>query len=167
MVQVDARNGRNRTIRLRGGSRHGNLRALAALTFKNCSNTKTGSCGWRALRRQLVGQMQRHCTHQLRLQRRASGIHKCSGSCCEPARAAFRPMCCGNTSASGSAHQATCTSGGQALAATIAPTPCSRQRARPNPSLKGSTNGGPRGPGWRYAVHFRHPGPRVPPLAPP
>ena len=29
------------------------------------------------------------------------------------------------------------------------------RRLRPNPSLKGSTNGGPRGPGQRYAVHFR------------
>ena len=47
-----------------------------------------------------------------------------------------------------------------------------RQRASstpalPNPSLKGSTNGMPPGPGWRYAVHFRHPGPGVMPLAPP
>ena len=38
--------------------------------------------------------------------------------------------------------------------------------SRPNPSLKLSPNGGPRGPGWRYAVHFRQPGPRVPPLVP-
>lgn len=47
-----------------------------------------------------------------------------------------------------------------------------RQRASsmpalPNPSLKGSTNGMTPGPGWRYAVHFRHPGPGVMPLAPP
>ena len=39
-------------------------------------------------------------------------------------------------------------------------------RVRPNPSFKPSTNGVPRGPGWRYAVHFRHPGPRVTPLVP-
>ena len=39
-------------------------------------------------------------------------------------------------------------------------------RVRPNPLFKPSTNGVPRGPGWRYAVHFRHPGPRVPPLVP-
>ena len=38
--------------------------------------------------------------------------------------------------------------------------------ALPNTSLKLSTNGGPRGPGRRYVVHFRQPGPRVPPLAP-
>ena len=38
---------------------------------------------------------------------------------------------------------------------------------RPNPSLKGSTNGGPPGPAWRYAVHFRQAGPGVPPSAPP
>ena len=38
--------------------------------------------------------------------------------------------------------------------------------AVPNPSFKPSTNGVPRGPGWRYAVHFRHPGPRVTPLVP-
>ena len=38
---------------------------------------------------------------------------------------------------------------------------------RPNPSLKGSTNGGPPGPVWWYAVHFHQPGPGVPPLAPP
>ena len=37
---------------------------------------------------------------------------------------------------------------------------------RPNPSFKPSPNGVPRGPGWRYAVHFRHPGPRVTPLVP-
>ena len=38
--------------------------------------------------------------------------------------------------------------------------------ARPNPSLKLSPNGGPRGPGRRYPVHSRQPGPRVPPLVP-
>ena len=37
---------------------------------------------------------------------------------------------------------------------------------RPNPSFKPSPNGVPRGPGRRYAVHFRHPGPRVTPLVP-
>ena len=36
----------------------------------------------------------------------------------------------------------------------------------PNPSFKPSPNGVPRGPGWRYAVHFRQPGPRVTPLVP-
>ena len=36
----------------------------------------------------------------------------------------------------------------------------------PNPSLKLSPNCGPRGPGRRYAVHFRQPGPRVPPSVP-
>ena len=36
----------------------------------------------------------------------------------------------------------------------------------PNPSFKPSPNGVPRGPGWRYAVHFRHPGPRVTPSVP-
>ena len=35
-----------------------------------------------------------------------------------------------------------------------------------NPSLKLSPNGGPRGPGRRYVVHFRQPGPRVPPSEP-
>ena len=39
-------------------------------------------------------------------------------------------------------------------------------RVRPNPSFKPSPNGVPRGPDWRYAVHFRHPGPRVTPLVP-
>ena len=38
--------------------------------------------------------------------------------------------------------------------------------ALPNPSLKLSPNGGPRGPGRRYGVHFRQPGPRVPPSVP-
>ena len=38
--------------------------------------------------------------------------------------------------------------------------------AVPNPSFKPSPNGVPRGPGRRYAVHFRHPGPRVTPLVP-
>jgi hypothetical protein len=36
----------------------------------------------------------------------------------------------------------------------------------PNPLLKRSTNGWPPGPVWRYAVHFRQPGPGVQPLAP-
>ena len=36
----------------------------------------------------------------------------------------------------------------------------------PNPSVKPSPNGGPPGPVWRYAVHFRQPGPGVPPLCP-
>ena len=38
--------------------------------------------------------------------------------------------------------------------------------AVPNPSFKPSPNGVPRGPGRRYAVHFRQPGPRVTPLVP-
>ena len=37
---------------------------------------------------------------------------------------------------------------------------------RPNPSLKLSPNGGPLGPGRRYAVHCLQPGPSVPPLVP-
>ena len=40
------------------------------------------------------------------------------------------------------------------------------RKAGPNTSLKLSTNGGPRGPGGRYVVHFRQPGPRVPPSVP-
>jgi hypothetical protein len=38
--------------------------------------------------------------------------------------------------------------------------------ARPNPSLKLSTNGRPPGPGRWYAVHFHRPGPGVLPLSP-
>ena len=38
--------------------------------------------------------------------------------------------------------------------------------AVPNPSFKPSPNGVPRGPGRRYAVHFRQPGPRGTPLVP-
>ena len=38
--------------------------------------------------------------------------------------------------------------------------------ARPNPSLKRSANGRPPGPVWRYAVHFRQPGPGVLPSSP-
>jgi hypothetical protein len=41
-----------------------------------------------------------------------------------------------------------------------------RLHAWPNPSLKPSPNGGPPGPGCRYAVHFRQPGPGVPPSVP-
>ena len=44
--------------------------------------------------------------------------------------------------------------------------PLASSVARPNPSVKLSPNGGPRGPGRRYAVHFLQPGPRVPPLVP-
>ena len=52
---------------------------------------------------------------------------------------------------------------------TVAPESMTTHRAppvRPNPSFKPSTNGVPRGPGWRYPVHFRHPGPRATPLVP-
>ena len=42
----------------------------------------------------------------------------------------------------------------------------SRHRPGPNPTLKRSTNGRPPGPVWRYAVHFRQPGPGVLPLPP-
>ncbi len=38
-------------------------------------------------------------------------------------------------------------------------------RVLPNPSLKRSANGRPPGPVWRYAVHFRQPGPGVLPLS--
>ena len=38
--------------------------------------------------------------------------------------------------------------------------------ALPNPSLKRSANGRPPGPVWRYAVHFRQPGPGVLPSPP-
>jgi hypothetical protein len=38
--------------------------------------------------------------------------------------------------------------------------------AAPNLTLKRSTNGMPPGPGRRYAVHFRQPGPGAMPLAP-
>jgi len=41
-----------------------------------------------------------------------------------------------------------------------------RLPVRPNPSLKRSANGRPPGPVWRYAVHFRQPGPGVLPLSP-
>ena len=41
-----------------------------------------------------------------------------------------------------------------------------RGAATPNPSLKRSANGRPPGPVWRYAVHFRQPGPGVLPLSP-
>ena len=40
------------------------------------------------------------------------------------------------------------------------------ERLRANPSLKRSANGRPPGPVWRYAVHFRQPGPGVLPLSP-
>jgi hypothetical protein len=40
-------------------------------------------------------------------------------------------------------------------------------RVPPNLSLKGRSNGGPPGPGRRYGVHFRQPGPGVPPSASP
>ena len=48
----------------------------------------------------------------------------------------------------------------------LAPRHCLHGAALPNPSFKPSSNGVPRGPGWRYAVHFRHPGPRVTPSVP-
>ena len=53
-----------------------------------------------------------------------------------------------------------------AAVAGRAPRQCPPRAALPNPSFKPSPNGVPRGPGRRYAVHFRHPGPRVTPLVP-
>ena len=41
-----------------------------------------------------------------------------------------------------------------------------RHTVLPNPSFKPSPNGGPPGPVWRYAVHFRQSGPGVPPSVP-
>ena len=43
---------------------------------------------------------------------------------------------------------------------------CRSVRAQHNPSLKRSANGRPPGPVWRYAVHFRQPGPGVLPSPP-
>ena len=40
------------------------------------------------------------------------------------------------------------------------------RKLMPNPSFKPSPNGGPPGPVWRYAVHFRQSGPGVPPSVP-
>ena len=42
----------------------------------------------------------------------------------------------------------------------------SLRRALPNPSLKLSPNGVSPGPGRRYVVHSRHPGPGATPLVP-
>jgi hypothetical protein len=46
--------------------------------------------------------------------------------------------------------------------------PCllSSLRVLPNPSVKRSAAGRPPGPGWRYAVHCRQPGPGVLPSSP-
>ena len=41
------------------------------------------------------------------------------------------------------------------------------QPTTPNPSFEARPNGKPPGPAWRYAVHFRQPGPGVLPLVPP
>ena len=64
-------------------------------------------------------------------------------------------------------HARQSASGGSALCLAVADLrdPAVR-RAEPNSSLKPSPNGGPPGPGRRYAVHFRQPGPGVPPLGP-
>ena len=43
---------------------------------------------------------------------------------------------------------------------------CQPSTLMPNRSLKLSPNGGPPGPVWRYAVHFRQSGPGVPPSVP-
>jgi hypothetical protein len=44
---------------------------------------------------------------------------------------------------------------------------CSHQQpVEPNPTFNRSTNGRPPGTVWRYAVHFRQPGPGVLPLSP-
>ena len=51
----------------------------------------------------------------------------------------------------------------QACKSTLASLP---RELMPNPSLKRSANGRPPGPVWRYAVHFRQPGPGVLPLSP-
>jgi len=46
-------------------------------------------------------------------------------------------------------------------------TPYASPRMTPNPSVKGSANGAPPGPGHRYGVHFLWPGPGVTPSPPP
>jgi hypothetical protein len=43
---------------------------------------------------------------------------------------------------------------------------CHIRTAVPNRSFNRSANGRPPGPSWRYAVHFRQPGPGVLPLSP-
>ena len=63
-----------------------------------------------------------------------------SGSATAPSRARFKPL--------SSSRSDSC------------------RRVRPNPSLKRSANGRPPGPVWRYAVHFRQPGPGVLPSSP-
>ena len=45
--------------------------------------------------------------------------------------------------------------------------PSARRQCALTPSVEARPNGGPPGPGRRYAVHFRQPGPGVPPSAPP
>ena len=56
--------------------------------------------------------------------------------------------------------------GGVSAGPTEIPNYARGPRVRHNPSLKRSANGRPPGPVWRYAVHFRQPGPGVLPLSP-
>ena len=64
-----------------------------------------------------------------------------------------QPRSCTRLSATGSVHKALGTA--------------AVHQVRPNPSLEARPNGRPPGPGRRYAVHFRQPGPGVLPLVPP
>jgi len=52
-------------------------------------------------------------------------------------------------------------------AVAIVESPCIPPTTTANPSVKGSANGAPPGPGHRYAVHFLWPGPGVTPSSPP
>jgi hypothetical protein len=113
------------------------------------------------------------CCNQYSTNRRANACHVGAGFQQRHARCHIGciwsvawPSCRGNfqqvcTAAAHNTTQCLCQSHrGQ-------PSPAPGQiTAAPNPSLKLSPNGGPRGPGRRYAVHFRQPGPRVPPSVP-
>ncbi len=76
----------------------------------------------------------------------------------------FKCMACRRSSARSGRHLERATRSSRALAEPPLPR---FGRVLPNPSLKGSTNGGPPGPGRWYAVHFNRPGPGALPLVPP
>ena len=70
------------------------------------------------------------------------------------ADAGYRDCSCRGAEREAESHACKC---------TLVYLPCTPM---PNPSLKRSANGRPPGPVWRYAVHFRQPGPGVLPSSP-
>ena len=82
------------------------------------------------------------------------GAERHARSAVRAADAEYRDCSCSDAEREAESHACKCT------------LVCLPGTLMPNPSLKRSANGRPPGPVWRYAVHFRQPGPGVLPSSP-